>query len=199
MNLLHISSSLFSDSGKSTELSQNFIDLWQKTNPKSRVKVRDLAQHPVPHLDAATFQAAAVSSPARTTEQQAQAQLADELIEELHETDVLILSVPMYNFGIPSTLKAWIDHIARAGATFKYTENGPEGLLRGKTAYVMCARGGAYKDTPKDTQTPYLKTLLGFLGIEDVHFIFAEKLSMGSPGADDVMGNAKSEIEQLIG
>src|SRR5690606_22026455 len=114
----------------------------------------------------------------RTPEQQTLAATADAAIAELQAADVLVLGVPMYNFGIPSTLKAWIDSIARAGTTFRYTANGPEGLLKGKQAYVLAARGGAYQGTPADTQTPYLKTFLGFVGITDVTFVYAEKLNM---------------------
>ena len=160
MNVLHINSSLFSDAGKSSELGQHFVDQWKNQNPTGTVTTRDLAKEPVPHLDADTFQAAGTAPNERSDAQQNQAALADTLIEELQNSDVLVLSVPMYNFGIPSTLKAWIDHIARAGTTFKYTPNGPQGLLTGKKAYVLAARGGAYQGTPNDTQTPYLTPLL---------------------------------------
>ncbi len=197
MDLLHISSSLFSDHGNSSQLAKHFVQQWQKAYPGSSSTTRDLGVNPVPHLDAATFQAAGTDPAQRNDQQQAAAQLADTLIEELHSSDVLLLSVPMYNFGIPSTLKAWIDHVARAGATFKYTENGPVGLLKGKTAYVLAARGGAYAGTEKDTQTPYLKTLLNFLGITDVHFVYAEKLAMGD-NKDNSLNQAKAEIDALI-
>ena len=198
MNLLHISSSIFEDQGKSSQMGQYFEELWRQRFPNAELTKRDLAKEPVPHLTQTIFQSALTPVGDRNPQQQNAAQLADQLIEELQAADVLLLVVPMYNFGIPSTLKAWIDHIARAGTTFKYTENGPVGLLKNKTAVVMAARGGVYKDTPNDTQTPYLKTLLGFVGIEKVHFIYAEKLSMGDDGGASVMAEAKQQIEKLI-
>lgn len=198
MNVLHINSSLFSDAGKSSELGQHFVDQWKSQNPTSTVTTRDLAKEPVPHLDADTFQAAGTAPNERSDAQKNQAALADTLIEELQNSDVLVLSVPMYNFGIPSTLKAWIDHIARAGTTFKYTPNGPQGLLTGKKAYVLAARGGAYQGTPNDTQTPYLTTLLNFVGITDIHFVYAEKLAMDADNAHNIMAQAKAEIDGLL-
>ena len=198
MSLLHISSSLFGDNGKSHQLARHFIAQWQQQHPGARVTERDLSQNPVPHLDLATFQANLTAPEQRTAEQQALANTADELIAELQDHDVLVLSVPMYNFGIPSTLKSWIDNVARAGTTFRYTANGPEGLITGKKAYVLAARGGAYQGTPADTQTPYLKTFLGFIGITDVTFVYAEKLNMLADEQPRILGEAKAEIEKLI-
>ncbi len=198
MNLLHISSSIFGADGKSSQLSRHFIEQFQAQHPGSKVTERDLAQNPVPHLDLATLQANLTAPEQRTAEQQATAALADELIGELQTHDVLLLSVPMYNFGIPSTLKAWIDSVARAGTTFRYTANGPEGLLKNKKAYVMAARGGAYQGTAADTQTAYLKTFLGFIGITDVTFVYAEKLSMHADQQPQILADAKAEIDKLI-
>lgn len=198
MNLLHISSSLFGADGKSSQLSRHFIEQFQAQNPGGKVTERDLAANPVPHLDLTRLQANLTAPEQRTAEQQALASLADELIGELQTHDVLLLSVPMYNFGIPSTLKAWIDHVARAGVTFRYTAAGPEGLLKNKKAYVMAARGGAYQGTAADTQTPYLKTFLGFVGIDDVTFIYAEKLNMNADQQPQILADAKAEIDKLI-
>lgn len=198
MNLLHISSSLFGADGKSSQLSRHFIEQFQAQNPGGKVTERDLAANPVPHLDLTRLQANLTAPEQRTAEQQALATLADELIGELQTHDVLLLSVPMYNFGIPSTLKAWIDHVARAGVTFRYTAAGPEGLLKNKKAYVMAARGGAYQGTAADTQTPYLKTFLGFVGIDDVTFIYAEKLNMNADQQPQILADAKAEIDKLI-
>lgn len=198
MNLLHISSSLFGADGKSSQLSRHFIEQFQAQNPGGKVTERDLAANPVPHLDLTRLQANLTAPEQRTAEQQALASLADELIGELQTHDVLLLSVPMYNFGIPSTLKAWIDHVARAGVTFRYTATGPEGLLKNKKAYVMAARGGAYQGTAADTQTPYLKTFLGFVGIDDVTFIYAEKLNMNADQQPQILADAKAEIDKLI-
>jgi FMN-dependent NADH-azoreductase len=113
--------------------------------------------------------------------------------------DAIVLGVPMYNFGVPVQLKAWIDAIARAGVTFRYTENGPEGLLKGKTVYVALARGGLYRDTPKDSQVPYLKTVLGFLGLTDVRFIYAEGLNMGPEAAAKGFAQAEADLAAAIG
>lgn len=198
MNLLQIDSSLFGDHGKSSQLAHHFVAQWLQQNPGSRVTRRDLATHPIPHLDATTLQANMTPADKRTPEQQALAAVADEAIAELQNHDVLVLAVPMYNFGIPSTLKAWIDAVARAGTTFRYTANGPEGLLKGKKAYVLTARGGAYLGTPNDTQTPYLKTFLGFIGITDVTFVHAEKLNMNADLQPQILADAKAEIDKLI-
>ncbi|NPU93606.1 MAG: FMN-dependent NADH-azoreductase [Gammaproteobacteria bacterium] len=198
MNLLHISSSLFGADGKSSQLSRHFIEQFQAQNAGGKVTERDLAANPVPHLDLTRLQANLTAPEQRTAEQQALATLADELIGELQTHDVLVLSVPMYNFGIPSTLKAWIDHVARAGITFKYTATGPVGLLKNKKAYVMAARGGAYQGTAADTQTPYLKTFLSFIGIDDVTFVYAEKLNMNADQQPQILADAKAEIDKLI-
>lgn len=198
MNLLHISSSLFGTDGKSSQLSRHFIEQFRAQNPGGKVTERDLAANPVPHLDLARLQANLTAPEQRTADQQALATLADELIGELQTHDVLVLSVPMYNFGIPSTLKAWVDHVARAGVTFKYTATGPVGLLKNKKAYVMAARGGAYQGTAADTQTPYLKTFLSFIGIDDVTFVYAEKLNMNADQQPQILADAKAEIDKLI-
>ncbi|MAR93304.1 MAG: NAD(P)H-dependent oxidoreductase [Pseudomonadota bacterium] len=198
MKVLHISSSLFGADGKSSQLASHFLDQLQARHPDARVISRDLARDPIPHLDAATFQANITPPEDRDEQQQALARRADTLVQELLECDLLVLSVPMYNFGIPSTLKAWIDNVARAGTTFKYTENGPVGLVQGKKAYVLGARGGAYQGTPNDTQTPYLQTFLGFLGITDVTFVLAEKLNMQPDQVPEILDQAKAEIDQLL-
>ncbi|MCP5019181.1 MAG: FMN-dependent NADH-azoreductase [Ketobacter sp.] len=198
MKVLHISSSLFGENGNSSALAQHFLDSIKLAHPAADITVRDLAKQPVPHLDADTFKANITAAHERSEQQKQLAQLGDTLIEELLSTDVLVLSVPMYNFGIPSTLKAWIDQVARAGTTFKYTQNGPVGLVEGKKAYVLGARGGAYAGTPADTQTPFLKTFLGFIGITDVEFVFAEKLNMNADEAPNILAAAKHDIDQLL-
>ncbi|MEE2730989.1 MAG: FMN-dependent NADH-azoreductase [Pseudomonadota bacterium] len=199
MKVLHISSSIHGEHGNSSQLATHFLTQIQQQHPDAEIVVRDLAQDPVPHLDAATFKANITPAEQRTPEQQQLANLADTLIEELQSADVLVLSVPMYNFGIPSSLKAWIDAIARAGTTFKYTENGPVGLLSNTKTYVLGARGGEYLGTAKDTQTPYLETVLAFVGLVDVEFVFAEKLSMQSEQASQIMDEAKTRIDGLLG
>lgn len=195
--LLQINASLFSANGQSSRLADQFVAAWRASNPAGQVTVRDLAQDPVPHLDAERFQAFITKPDERSAAQRALADLSDNLVEEVKAADVVVLGVPMYNFGVPSTLKAYFDHIARAGVTFRYTANGPEGLLKGKKAYVFAARGGLYAGTPKDSQTGYIRDFLGFLGITDVEFVYAEGLSMGEPAKEAALAGAKQRLEEL--
>lgn len=192
--LLQINSSVFSDNGNSSQLSNEFVQKWQANNPAGKVVVRDLAQNPVPHLDATRIQALFSPAEERTAEQQAVVDFADSLVGEIEAADVIVIGVPMYNFGVPSALKAYFDHLARAGVTFKYTDTGPVGLLRNKPVYILAARGGLYAGQPIDYQTGFLKLFLGFIGLGDVRFIYAEGLNMGQK--DDAFAKAKAEIEQ---
>ena len=124
---------------------------------------------------------------------------SDLLIGELERADVIVLGLPMYNFGVPSMLKAYFDHVARAGVTFRYTDKGPVGLLGGKQAYVFAARGGLYAGTPADTQTAYVRAFLRFLGIEEVEFVYAEGLAIGDTSRNGALARAQSEIERIAG
>lgn len=137
--LLQIKASLFSNDGQSSRLADRFVANWRKANAEGRVIERDLAVEPVPHLDAARFGAFLAKPELRTAEQAAVIAYSDQLIDELKSADVIVLGLPMYNFGVPSMLKAYFDHVARAGVTFRYTEGGPVGLLGGKQAYVFAA------------------------------------------------------------
>lgn len=191
--LLHIKSSLYSDDGRSSQLSSRFVEDWRAAHPDGRVIVRDLAREPVPHLTADRFQSFITAPGQRTPEQAGHVAESDALIEELEAAAIVVLGLPMYNFGIPSTLKAWIDHVARAGRTFRYTENGPVGLLADRPVLIFAARGGKYRDTPKDTQTAYVRDVLEFIGLRDVHFVYAEGLAMG----EDARG-AVAEARQCL-
>ena len=193
--LLQIRSSIFSDHGQSSQLANRFVEQWRKANPRGKVVVRDLATQPIPHLDSARFGAFLAKPEARTAEQSAVIGYSDALISELKEADVVVLGLPMYNFGIPSTLKAYFDHIARAGVTFRYTEKGPVGLLTGKRLYVFAARGGLYAGTPKDTQTAYVRDFFGFLGITDVEFVYAEGLAIGTESKEASLRKAHAQID----
>jgi FMN-dependent NADH-azoreductase len=195
--LLQIKTSLFSDNGESSRLANRFVVAWRAAHPAGRVVVRDLARDPVPHLDAERFGAFVVKPEDRTNAQSDVLRYSDALIQEWKEASVVVIGVPMYNFGIPSTLKAYFDHIARAGVTFRYTERGPVGLLTGKSAFVFAARGGRYAGTPLDTQTPYLRNLLTFLGISDVEFVFAEGLAMGPAVKEQAVAKASAQAEAL--
>ena len=134
---------------------------------------------------------------ARSPEQAARVALDDDNIARIQAADAIVLGVPMYNFGVSSQLKNWIDSICRAKVTFQYTENGPEGLLKGKKVYVAFARGGKYRGTEADTQVPYLKAVLGFLGMSDVQFVFAEGIAMGPDAAAAAHAEADREIAAL--
>jgi FMN-dependent NADH-azoreductase len=198
MTLLQINASIFSNHGQSTRLADEFVAAWRAGNPGAKVVVRNLAEDTVPHLDAERFGAFLAKAGERSSEQQAVVDYSDALIDELKRADVLVLGLPMYNFGVPSTLKAYIDHIARAGATFKYTDKGPVGLLTGKKAYVFATRGGLYAGTPLDTQTGYVRDMLRFLGIDDVEFVYAEGLAIGAEQKAAALSKAQRAIERLV-
>src|SRR5712692_9960653 len=195
--LLQIKSSIFSDGGQSSRLADEFVAAWRDANPGAAVIVRDFAREPVPHLDAPRFGAFLAKPAEPTPEQRAVIAYSDSLIEELTRADVVVLGLPMYNFGVPSTLKAYFDHVARAGVTFTYTEKGPKGLLSGKKAYVFAARGGVYAGSPLDTQTSYVRDFLRFLGIDDVEFVYAEGLAMGDAAKNAAIAKAGRAIQSL--
>ena len=196
--LLHLTSSLFSTDGQSSRLAQEFVDEWRAANPGANVIVRDLARTPVPHLDAARFGAFVAKPESRTAEQRAVIAYSNELIEELRRADVVVIGLPMYNFGVPSTLKAWFDHIARAGETFRYTEQGAVGLLTGKKAYVFATRGGKYLGTPYDLETGFVRQFLAFIGIDDVEFVHAEGLALGPASVQSSMTAAREAIRRTV-
>ena len=195
--LLKINASLFSANGQSSQLTERFAAAWQASHPGSRVVERDLAANPVPHLDGARFMAFLAKPEERSAEQQAVVDFSDALIAELRAADAVVIGLPMYNFGIPSQLKAYFDHIARAGVTFRYTANGPEGLITGKKAYILAARGGIYAGTPKDSQTAYVRDFLGFIGITDVEFVYAEGLNMGDESKSAALAKAHQSLAAL--
>ncbi|WP_062067634.1 FMN-dependent NADH-azoreductase [Cellvibrio sp. OA-2007] len=194
--LLQINSSLFGDNGNSSVLTQEFVQRWKEKNPTGDVIVRDFAKEDVPHLDAARVQALFSPAEGRTPAQQAVLDYSDKIIAEIAAADVIVIGVPLYNFGVPSTLKAYFDHIARAGVTFKYTETGPVGLLNNKPVYIIATRGGVHKGQPSDTQSQFLTNFLSFVGLKDVHFIYAEGLNMGQK--EQAFASAKTEIEQGV-
>jgi FMN-dependent NADH-azoreductase len=195
--LLQLNSSIFSSGGQSSQLANEFVATWRANNPDAQIKVRDLANEPLPHLDAQRVSAFFTQPDARTPEQQVYVDESDALINEIKQSKVIVIGLPMYNFGIPSTLKAYFDQIARAGMTFRYTENGPEGLLSGKKVYIFAARGGLYAGTALDSQTTYVRDFLNFLGITDVEFIYAEGLNMGDDAKDKALASAKDRLLKL--
>lgn len=198
LNILQINASARREIGNSTLVANKIADRLKAENQGAGFVLRDLAVTPHPILDEAALGALFTPADQRTPEQAARVALDDALIAEVQAADVLVLGVPMYNLNVPVQLKTWIDAIARAGVTFRYTVNGPEGLLKGKTVYVGLARGGRYRDTAFDTQVPYIRTVLGFLGITDVHFVYAEGLNMGPEAAAQGFAEADADLEQLF-
>jgi len=198
MNILQINASARLEGANSTRVANSIVARLQAANPAATLTLRDLAVTPQPVLDAAALGALFTPADKRSAEQAARVALDDALIAEIQAHDTIVLGVPMYNFGVPVQLKSWIDAIARNGVTFRYTANGPEGLLSGKTVYVGLARGGLYRDTPNDSQVPYLKSVLGFLGLTDVRFVYAEGLNMGPDAAAAGFAQAERDINAAL-
>jgi FMN-dependent NADH-azoreductase len=171
--LLKIATSL--SSAESSRLAERFTEIWLTRNTSGRVVTRDLAADPVPNLTAQRFQALNAKPAERTAAQRAVVEFSDALIEELKSADVIVIEVPISNYSLPSTLRAYIDHVARAGVTFRNTATGPEGLIQGKHTYVLTTRGGLPKDAA-DIQTLCLRQILGFIGLNDLRFIHAEDI-----------------------
>ncbi|HCZ9304909.1 TPA: FMN-dependent NADH-azoreductase [Vibrio alginolyticus] len=190
--VLALKSSILGDYSQSNKLVEDFI----KNVDQDKLTVRDLAANPLPVLDFAVATALRATEDL-SQEQQAVVDLSDTLIEEVNAADTLVIAAPMYNFTIPTQLKNWIDLIARAGVTFKYTENGVQGLIEGKKAIVVTTRGGIHKDSPTDNVTPYLRTVLGFVGITDVEFVYAEALNMGEDAAEKGISEAQSQLATM--
>ena len=197
MNILQVNASARREGANSTRVADAIVARLQAANPGARLTLRDLAATPHPLLDEAALGALFTPADQRSPAQAARVALDDTLIAEVQAHDAIVLGVPMYNFGTPVQLKSWIDAIARAGATFRYTANGPEGLIKGKKVYVALARGGLYRGTANDAQVPYLKTVLGFLGMTDIHFIYAEGLNLGQERRQAAITEAAAEIGRL--
>ncbi len=194
--VLQLTTSLFGEQGQSSRLATEFSHALAEAGGGTVVR-RDLAQDPLPHLTAERFTAFGTPASQRTPGQQRLAAESDALIDELRRADVLVIGLPMYNFGVPSTLKAYFDHVARAGVTFRYTADGPVGLLTGKRAYVFATRGGKYAGTATDLQTGFVRQFLGFIGIRDVEFIYAEGLALGEQQREHSLAAAAERIVQL--
>ena len=195
--ILQINSSLSGEQGASSKLASRFVASLLERELGSRRILRDLATAPLPHLSAERFQAFTTPAAERSESQRREVAESDALIAGLREADVIVFGLPMYNFGIPSTLKAYFDHVARAGETFRYTPQGPVGLLGGRKAYILATRGGRYAGTPMDSQTAYVKQFLGFIGIDDVEFVYAEGLALGDEQREAALAGAGDEITRL--
>ena len=193
--LLRIDSSASGDNSKSRQLANEFVEKWLQNNPDGKVVTRDVDANPLPHFTNETLGALFTPEESRSEEQKAIVAIGDDLIDEIESADLVTISAPMYNFGIPSTLKSYFDYIARAGRTFKYTETGPVGLLN-KNAYVFVASGSFLADSPMDHQIPYLNTFLGFVGIEVKQTFVAGGQAMGEVG-EEAFNKAKAQIAEL--
>ncbi|HIQ43255.1 MAG TPA: FMN-dependent NADH-azoreductase [Pseudomonas oleovorans] len=195
--ILVIESSARQQGSVSRELTQQFIGNWQAAHPADQIQVRDLAVDPVPHLDATLLGGWMTPSEQQSEAEKVALARSNLLTDEVLAADVLVLAAPMYNFAIPSTLKAWLDHVLRAGVTFKYTETGPQGLLTGKRAFVLTARGGIYAGSALDHQEPYLRQALAFIGIHDVQFIHAEGLNLGAEFSEKGLAQARAKVAEV--
>jgi FMN-dependent NADH-azoreductase len=198
MRILQVNSSARREGSQSTLLASAIVAQLRAIEPGASVTVRDLAHTPHPELDEAALQALFTPAEKHTLEQAARVAQDDTLIAEIQAADIVVLGVPMYNFGVSAQLKNWIDAITRAKVTFRYTASGPEGLLKGKKVYVALTRGGKYRNTPSDTQVPYLSMVLGFLGMTDVQFVYAEGLAMGAEAANEAMASAQLQIDEAL-
>lgn len=196
-NVLVVESSVRQQGSVSRQLVAEFVERWQKAHPEDAVTIRDLAREPVPHLDVELLGGWMKPAAEQSAAEQAALGRSNQLTDELLAADVLVLGAPMYNFAIPSTLKSWLDHVLRAGVTFQYTAAGPKGLLEGKRAFVLTARGGVYAGGPFDQQEPYLRQALGFIGITDVTFIHAEGLNMGGDAAEQGLTKARNQLAAI--
>lgn len=198
-NLLIIQSSASGDASVSNQLVEVAARQIAETRPGTQIVTRDLGQTPVPHLTTANL--AGVRGTPSTEEEKAARALSDALIAEVKAADTILIGAPMYNFSVPTTLRAWFDYILRAGETFRYSEAGPEGLLKGKRVVVIESRGGLYSEGPAaaiDFQEPYLRQLLGFIGLTDVTFIHAEKIGFGPEARAAALQGAEAEIARQL-
>lgn len=194
--LLQVRASLFGAESQSSQLAERFAQKWQRSHPGGRIVTRDLTPDAMPHLTGERYQAFNTPAERRTATQRAEVAFSDELVAELKAADVVVLAVPMYNFSVPATLRDYFDHIARAGVTFRYGAGGPEGLVTGKEAYVFITRGGSYEGAA-DTQLPYLRQFLGFIGLTEVEFVVAEGLAMGEAARDRSLQGAGRRVDEL--
>lgn len=195
--VLVVTSSILGDHGQSLGLARHFQRLAEQRGD-IELTIRDVVADDLPHLNIAELSSWQVAEEERTSEQRELAAVSDTLIAEVQAHDVIVLAVPMYNLGIPSQLKAWFDRILRAGKTFRYTENGPQGLVEGKRAILLAARGGKYAGTAMDSQTPHITHMLGLIGITELDAVYAEGLNMGDEIKETALGEAHNQIEALV-
>lgn len=197
-NVLRISSGLFQESSVSSLLMDELLQAMRADDPHFQLQERNFNTQPVPHLDGAWLQAIMTAPADRSEEQQLKAGYSDGLIAELQAADTIIIGLPMYNFSVPSMLKAWVDHIARVGVTFKYTEQGVVGLLTGKKVVLVAAMGGVHEEGVSDFLRPYMKQVMSLIGLDDIEFVSADGLNMGPERREQGLVAARDQIARLI-
>jgi len=200
-NILFVLSSPRGSKSYSHQFAGHIVDDLKARHPGATVVVRNVAKEPLPHVDEAFATGRVLPSEKRSPAEARALALSDALVDELAAADVVVLAVPMHNFSLPSSLKAWIDHVVRPGRTFSYSEKGPEGLLKGKKAVVVVARGGVYSEGPAqqfDFQESYLRAVFGFIGITNVHVVRVEGVAMGEEALKNAMASAKAQSEEVV-
>lgn len=196
-NVLRITTSILGEGSISSKLMDELLAGLGDREPLQVVE-RNFTDEPIPHLDASWLGAISTAEAERSAEQQEKAALSDRLIDELRAADTLLIGLPMYNFSVPSMLKAWVDHIARAGVTFKYTDSGAVGLLQDKRVYLVTAMGGIHEAGATDFLRPYMKQIMAFIGLSDVHFITADGLNMGPERREQGLARASKQIVDIL-
>lgn len=188
MKLLHLDSSALTGNSVTRELTAAIVARWQDKLPQLQVEYRDLDSNPLPHLTARSLAQTDLTEAADATR----------TMEQFLAADVVVIGAPMYNFSIPSTLKAWIDRVAVAGKTFRYTEKGPEGLAGGKKVIIASGRGGIHSNAPTDFQEAYLRQVFGFMGVTDIEFVRAEGVAYSPQHRSDAIAGALAAIPEPV-
>jgi FMN-dependent NADH-azoreductase len=202
MKLLHIDSSVLADHSVSRQLTAQIVAEWRAKHPDTTVDYLDLASQAPSHLSADSLGFRLPAGSAMSAVQKAENAVSEALVQQFLDADVLVVGAPLYNFSVPSQLKAWIDRVAQVGRTFKYTEKGPQGLAGGKTVIVASTRGGLYSTSEggraMEHQESYLQTVFGFFGVTDVRIVRAEGLAMGETGRAQALASARTDILSAV-
>ncbi|MGH8433139.1 MAG: FMN-dependent NADH-azoreductase [Pseudomonas sp.] len=199
MKLLHLDSSILGDASTSRQLSHSVVAAWQAAEPMAKVSYRDLAGDALSHLSSASLVAGGTPAELRDAAQKHEAELAESTLQEFLDADAIVIGAPMYNFTVPTQLKAWIDRIAVAGKTFTYDENGPKGLAGGKKVVIVSTSGGLHAGQPTGVaHEDYLLVVLGFLGITDIEIIRAHGLAYGEEPRANALAGAQQQISEYF-
>ena len=198
MKILQLNSSARAEGSGSTRLAETIVARLKMVHPDAVVETRDLVKEPLPPLDDIAVASRFTPADSRTPAQTERGARDAEVVAQLLAADVIVIGAPMYNFNIPTHLKNWIDAIAKPGVTFRYTPNGPIGLVSGKKVYVALTRGGFYRDTPDDMPANYLRYFFKFIGITDVSFVYAEGMTRGPEMTAKAFADAEAQIARLV-